>query len=312
MIQPLVQIIEPVAQYDGGKLIKENTMTIAAERRRSARLWMTIPLHMEELNSSGRTMEYEGRAVGLNRYGARIQIPRPLDKGQAVRVKSPMGRYQADFRVVESIASKGEKGGEYGVECVDENHNFWGIEFPKSDGPADARVLLECGICHNVALLPLTLSEVEALRSIGMVGLHCPTCSAVSPWRYAELRVPPDRAEAARSQEEGRPAWYSSVMEPIDRGHRRVYMQLPIGIRDARGNAEITRTENISKCGFCFASERKYLTGEIVMAVFPLDSMAMKTELPVRIAREMAIEGSDRKFYGATFEARTRCKPMAG
>ncbi|HEV2233809.1 MAG TPA: PilZ domain-containing protein [Terriglobia bacterium] len=281
-------------------------MTTAAERRRSARLWMTIPLRMEGLDSSGRAMEYDGRAIGLNRYGARIQIPRPLDKGQAVRVKSPMGRYEAEFRVVESIASKGENGGEYGVACVDENNNFWGIEFPNSDGPADARVLLECGICHNVALLPLTLSEVEALRSIGMVGLPCQTCAAVCPWRCAELSVPPHQAvEAARNRAEDRSAWFSSVMESVDRGHRRVYMQLPIGIRDSSGNAEITRTENISKCGFCFVSGRKYLTGEILMAVFPLDSIAKKTELPVRIVREQPIEGSDRKFYGATFEART-------
>lgn len=284
-----------------------------AERRRSDRLWMTIPLRMDALNSGGRTTEYEGRAISLNRYGARIQIPRPLDKGQAVRVKSPMGRYQAEFRVVEPIASMGEKCGEYGVECLDENNNFWGIEFPKSDGPADARVLLECGICHNVALRPLTLSEVEALRSIGMVGLPCQTCVAVSPWRYAELRVPPHRtAVAMRRPAEGRSNWTTSVMEPIERGHRRVYMQLPIGIRDASGNAEITRTENISKCGFCFASGRKYLPGEIVMAVFPLDSIAMKTQLPVRIVREQAIEGSDRKFYGATFEARGSSNPVAG
>jgi hypothetical protein len=281
-------------------------MTTASERRRSARLWMTIPLSVEGLDSGGRTMEYEGRAIGLNRYGARIQIPRSLDKGQAVRVKSPMGRCEAEFRVVEPIASRGEKGGEYGMECLNEKDNFWGIEFPKSEGAADATVLLECGICHSVALLPLTLSEVEALRSIGMVGIPCHTCAAVSPWRYAELRVPPHRGGAVRRSVEGQPDGISSVIEAIDRGHRRVYMQLPIGIRDARGNAEITRTENISKCGFCFASEKKYLPGEIVMAVFPLESMAMKTELPVRIVRELAIEGCDRKFYGATFEASSR------
>jgi hypothetical protein len=223
-----------------------------------------------------------------------------------------MGCHEAEFRVVEPIASAGEKGGEYGVECLDEKDNLWGIEFPTSDGAADARVLLECGICHNMALLPLTLSEVEALRSIGMVGMPCQTCVAVSPWRYAELRVPPLRAAApVRSSAEGRSNWITSVMEPIERGHRRVYMQLPIGIRDARGNAEITRTENISKCGFCFASERKYLSGEIVMAVFPLDPIARKTELPIRIVREQAIEGCDRKFYGATFEAHTSPKPAA-
>ena len=290
----------------------ENTMTSAAERRRSARLWMTIPLRVEGVDSSDRTRAYEGRAIGLNRYGARIQISQPLDKGQAIRLRSPMGCYDADFRVVGLIGEAGEKGGDYGMECLDQKDNFWGILFPVSDGAADARVLLECGICHSMALPPLTLAEVEALRAIGMVGAPCQNCVTVSPWKYAEWRMPPHRAaELEGSPAHGWPGGINTATGPLVRGHRRVYMQLPIGIRDGRGNVEMTRTENISKCGFCFVTERKYLRGEIVMGVFPLDSIAMKTELPVRIVREQAIEGSGRKFYGATFEARACTMPGA-
>lgn len=58
-------------------------MITAAERRRSARMWMTISLRVEGVDSSGRTIEYEGRAIeGCDRkfYGATFEArtcPKP-------------------------------------------------------------------------------------------------------------------------------------------------------------------------------------------------------------------------------------------
>jgi PilZ domain len=285
-----------------------------AERRRSDRLWLTIPLRFEDVDSKGETVELDGRAVSLSRHGARIQLHRTLDKGQEIRVKSPFGHREAGFRVVQPIVPPGEKDGEYGVECVDENENFWGIEFPtREEGEkADAKALLECRMCHGLALLPLTLTEVEALRSIGKVGKLCQTCGVDTPWRYAEGRVPPTQLTEAvlNAMEEEDPNWISTFMDPAGRSHRRIIMQVPLGVRDSRGSAEITRTENISKSGFCFTSDKRYLAGEIVMSVFPLDPVTKRTELPARIVRELAIEGSGRKFYGATFESRTSSEPL--
>jgi PilZ domain len=283
---------------------------ISSERRRSDRLWLTVPLRFESVDSNGVSVELDGRAVSLSRYGARIQYPLPLGKGQAVLVRSPIGHHEAQFRVVEPIVSPKEKDGEYGVECVNEKENFWGIDFPsRTEGEsADAKALLECRICHNMALVPLTLSEVEVLRSIGKVGMSCPHCKVETPWSYAEVRVRVHPSH--QDSHQGPKSWITSAIPPLERGHRRVYMQVPLGLRDSRGSAEITRTENISKCGFCFASEKKYLPGEIVMSVFPLDPVSQKTELPVRIVREQTIEGSGRRFYGATFEPQTSSKPL--
>src|SRR5579862_4989611 len=282
----------------------------AGERRRSDRLWLTVPLRFESVYSNGVSVELDGRALSLSRYGARIQYPLPLGKGQAVMVRSPIGRHEAEFRVVEPIVSSKEKDGEYGVECVDENENFWGIDFPtRVEGEqADAKALLECRVCHNMALVPLNLAEVEALRSNGKVGMSCTHCKTETPWSYAEVRV---RVKPLNKDTQAEPTnWIASSLPPLERGHRRVYMQVPLGLRDSRGSAEVTKTENISKCGFCFASEKKYLTGEIVMSVFPLDPVSQKTELPARIVREQNIEGSGRRFYGATFESQTSSKPL--
>ena len=76
---------------------------------------------------------------------------------------------------------------------------------------------------------------------------------------------------------------------------------MPFGVRDKQGSAEMARTENISSSGFCFISERTYQPGDNVLAVFPSDSLAPKTEWPAQIVRAQSIRGSDRKIYGAAY-----------
>lgn len=282
-------------------------MVTVDERRRSDRLWLTIPLRVEGVDSSGQAFEYEGRARALSRHGALIHIPRLLEEGQRVRLKSPMGHFESEFRVV-NCALAGDEGGEYGLECLDEDDNFWGIEFPSISETmvAEAAGLLECRICHRLALLSLTLSEVEALRTIGIVGKFCRSCAAISPWRHAEVRVPMNRGarELAADLGDPRSPWFVAAADPLERGHRRAYMQLPVSIRDSQGAVETSRTENVSRCGFCFVSERKYLPGEIVLVAWPCDSATEHIDLAARIVREEPIEGANRKLYGATFERR--------
>jgi hypothetical protein len=277
-----------------------------AERRRSDRLWLTFPLRIVGVDSKGQTFEYPGRAISLNRHGGRIQIPKRFDRGQPIRLRSPIGHYEGEFRVVETITGLGENSCECGVECLNHEYNFWGIEFPsEEDGALDAKGLLECGMCHTIALMPLAFLEIETLRTINMVGLDCPKCSEVTFWRYAEMRVPTFRErEPARSSMDRQASWITSITESVERGHRRVYMHMPLGISDCCGNSDLVRTENISDCGFCFSSEREYLRGEIVKAAFPIASMTQLTQMPARIVREQVIEGSPSKIYGATFEGR--------
>lgn len=262
------------------------------EKRRSDRLGVKVEVRVEGVDPNGEIVEYEGSAAGLNRHGARIKIPWPLDCGHPVRVRTTQRKSrQADFRLV-PIDSPKESVGDYGIESLNENENFWGIEFPDSGGKEgeDARVLLECGVCHSMALFPMSILEIDALRTIGMVGKPCRTCQAESPYRYADL-----------ISLEGESNWLVSSLRPSDRGHRRVYMQMPVEVRNARGESEIGRTENISKSGFCFTSEKTYFRGERVRAIFPFDPITKRTELGARIIRARSIAGTHRKFYGARF-----------
>ena len=280
-------------------------MSSQDERRRSERLWITLPLYVEGTDPTGQPFGCAGRVVNLSRHGARIQIPQTIMQEDLVRLSSLDGNVQADFRVVGVVAPNGSTP-EYGLELVDHAQDFWQIEFPPPENPESekSKVLLECKKCNTIALLPLTLSEVQAVRSMGWVGKLCPTCTKVSLWSYAKIGINQDQQPSQSQEPEQSPSsWISTAVDATGRNHRRVYVIMPLEVLDARGNLEATRTENISKCGFCFASDKDYQLGETITVIFENaeDSVSRKTELPATIVREQAILGTHRKLYGASY-----------
>ncbi len=269
----------------------------AIEKRRSDRLMLTIPLRAHGHDVQGQAFESSARTVDLNRYGARARVLHPLRAGQHVRLVNLVSQRGADFRVVRSLSSSPEKGGDYGMECLDDHENIWQIQFPSpTDGEAaDAKALLECGMCHTRALTYLSVGELEILRTAGVVAKRCQTCDADSPWKYAEMRTGMEGTADKRSL-------VASERTPQPRRHRRVCLQLPLGVRDSQGGAEVTRTENVSRGGFCFTSEKDYPGGPGVRVVFPGDAVSREIEIPVRIVWRQTIEGTNRKVYGVHCE----------
>ena len=289
-------------------------MTIATgERRRSDRIWLTIPLRAEVVDPSGRMVEHPGRAVNLSRHGGRIEMPQMIDRGQPIRLRSPLGRHLAEFRVVEAIPGYGENGCECGVECLNEEDNFWGIEFPSHvDDAVDAKVLLECGMCRTIALKPLSLAETQTLIANDNLTRHCAKCAGATLWWYAEIRVPWNRQPERQQSSIVRQArWITAITEFVERSHRRVHMQMALWIRGRYGDSDSVRTENVSKLGFSFSSEEKHFRGEIVTAAFPVASMTQQTPMPARIVHEQVLGGSTSRIYGARFEPQTRSKPLS-
>jgi hypothetical protein len=275
------------------------------EKRRSDRLMLTIPLTIQILESGRPAAEHEGRTVTLNRHGARILTAAMLRAGQTVRLVNLVGRHKADFRVVGPVSPLTEKGGEWGVECVDLNQNIWGIQFPPPAAEnGESKALLECRTCHTVALLPVSLVEVEVLETSGLIKRRCEACRAETLWGHAERQV----AMAAPAGEAAMIAEAASQLQAEAHGkdqrkHRRVALQLPVFVRDYYGGAEITRSENISKGGFCFVSEKTYHVGTGVMVVCPYNPGGQNIEVRARIVRCQPIEGTTRKIYGVRYDA---------
>ncbi len=280
---------------------------MSPERRRSDRVMLTIPLVIHGLDLTGSPFEENAHSVSLNRHGARIHVPRPLRVSQTLRLVNQVSRKDAEFRVVGPVAPLSDTGGEWAVEYLKPDDNIWGIQFPPvpEGKSSDSRALLECRKCHTVALLPVSLVEVEVLDTAGIISKSCENCKNPTPWGYAEKQVamggPP--AEAAMMAEAQAKA--DEVARGVNRrGHPRLCLQLPILIRDYYGGVEITKSENVSKGGFCFASEKDYFMGQGIVAVCPYSTSSENIEVRAKIVRRHEIKGMHRKLYGVRYESR--------
>ncbi len=278
------------------------------EKRRSDRLMLTVPLEVRGTDLRGKEFRDDARTVTLNRHGARIQIKRPLARGQVLLLTNLVGRRGTEFRVVGPLSPITERGGEWGVECCNPAENIWGIQFPPfADGnAAESNALLECRTCHTVVLMRLSLVEVEVLQTSGILSKDCPSCGKVAPWGYAEKQVAMGGpAEEAAMMAEAQATAREGASGIDQRKHRRVSLQLPALVRDYYGGAEITKTENVSKGGFCFASAKNYHVGEGVVVVCPYNSAGENIETRARIVRSRVVEGTNRKVYGVRYDAPT-------
>lgn len=276
---------------------------MANERRRSDRILLTVPLRVRGKDQVGVSFSEEARSIALNRHGARIQIARPLGVGQILRVHNQLSEREARFRVVGPVAPPTKQGGEWGIECLDSSINIWAIQFPPPAEGSEPRALLECRNCHTVALLPVSLVEVEVLDTAGLISRQCETCSKLSPWGHAEKQVamgaPAGEAEmlaAVQAQME------EAAKRADPRQHRRVYLQLPVRIRDYYGGVEITKTENVSKGGFAFSSDKNYYVGQGIAIICPYSSSGENIEVHARLVRRREVEGTERKLYGVRYD----------
>jgi hypothetical protein len=268
------------------------------ERRHSDRVMLTIPLNISGVDSHGRPFEAGARTISLNRNGLLIEAARPLHLGQVVRLTNQLGRRAAQFRVVGPVVPLLEGAGEWALEALEPDSNIWGIKFPPlAASEADAaRALLECRRCHAVILMRVSPMEAEVLATSGLLSKHCAACGRETPWGYAEKLI-------AMSVPAGEAEMFDAASQPSRRKHERVSLQLPILVRDFYGGAEITRSENISKGGLCFASDVVYHVGQGLRVVCPYDPSSPAIEVPARIVRNVSFQGRHRRLYGIRYES---------
>jgi hypothetical protein len=274
-----------------------------ANRRRSDRVQLTIPLRMKGTDAQGFPFEIPVHTTSLNRHGARIFSTRRLSSGQVLRLVNPLRKREAEFRVVGPVSPPQEHGGEWGVECCKLDANIWGINFPKEIEEGEAKALLECHMCHEVAIARLSLVEVDVLETSGILSKRCKQCDTNTPWGYPEkqlvMAAPPDEYAAPENAQGAAPPRRER------REHRRVHLQLPVRIRDYHGGVEVTKTEDVSKGGFCYISEKNYYAGEGMLTVCPYSPNGENIESSSMVVRCQLIPGSARKSYGVRYRTTT-------
>jgi hypothetical protein len=272
------------------------------ERRRTERLLITVPIRVQGVDRNGEKFSEDTRTLVVNRQGARIYLRRMVAAGSMLLITTLVGHRSGKFRVVGPTQPLSGEGGEWGVECQESNCDVWGIGFPPPSSAEDiCTALLECRRCHAVKLSQLSMVEHEVLGTSGLLVKECEACGRSTSWSYKEPSIPfpGDDAGAALSSPEG------LTEEPAGsnrRNHNRVALQLPIRVRSFYGTEELTRTENVSRGGLCFITDRNYEVGEVLLVTCPFEKGGHNIEVRGQVVRRREIQGSPRKIYGICYQ----------
>lgn len=271
-----------------------------SRKRRSDRLMFMIPVRAEGQTEAGEDFVCSGHAVAINRYGAYIRLERPVPVAHKIRLTNLGNNLRGEFRIVKNTESPaGEETG-FGVEAVGDYPSFWGIHFPvQARKPGESRGLLECQQCRLASLHPLTLDEIETLESGDTVKKSCASCRSKTAWKFA--------------MEEAHPGWQIPKTEPIISGGAArpsrggtdlptVFMQRPVSIRIATGEAEIVQTENLSKDEIRCTSKNKYEVNQVVTLEWENSGTGQRLQVQGRIRRRQTITGSPRVIYSIRYE----------
>ena len=269
-----------------------------ASRRRTERILLSIPIRVEGQSPRGEKFVENSRTVVINRHGARILLRHAIASGGALKIENLAAHRKADFRVVGPTGPADPGGGEWGVECTDEKSNIWGIEFPpQTEGAAQAMALLQCRVCNKESFLPISMIEHDVLSSSGLLSRDCSTCGRRTQWSYPDHTVV---ATAAGLDEVSGAAERASGVD--QRMFKRASLRLPIRIRDYYGGVDLTKSENVSKGGICFMSDKDYEVGAGILVTCPYNAAGHSIEVRARVVRRQVLSGNSQKIYGVQYE----------
>ena len=102
------------------------------EQRRSSRVFIRVPVHVEGRNSQGRQFREKSETVVVNAHGGLLYLNETVGAGMIIVLTNPMTQEQQECRVV-YMGDASTKGQRVGVEFLSPAPRFWGIEFPPED-----------------------------------------------------------------------------------------------------------------------------------------------------------------------------------
>ncbi|MHB8654076.1 MAG: hypothetical protein ACYDA9_09375 [Terriglobia bacterium] len=158
------------------------------ENRRTPRLAYGVPIRVYATDFKGRDFVEDSTTLAVNLHGAKIRLGRELIPDQEIRILSGKTGRDAIFRVVCRAGDTHDKSTFWGVECMNPDHNIWGISFPDLR-PRDqnaVRAMLQCPECRIRELLYLDEPILEKMERMGGLVRGCLSCGKTGQWK----RVP--------------------------------------------------------------------------------------------------------------------------
>lgn len=240
-----------------------------SKKRRSDRISVQLPIIISGVDVLGENFAESARTVVIARYGAKILCQRKLTPQLELNIRCLMTDEDSDARIVGRV-HEGPEGIYYGAELLDQDIDLWGMVFPpiEESETAIGRVLLECVRCHRRELIYLNEFEAEVLERSRSLWRDCRKCAEPSLWKETWLKA---NEEIPREVET--PATPPPLGAPRrtrdDRKHARLELQMEALIRDPQGWEEVVKTENVSRGGFRFTSQRHYAEEWLLEVALP-------------------------------------------
>jgi PilZ domain len=163
--------------------------------RRSGRLLKSVPILLMGSDADGRTFSEDTRTVILSLHGAGIVSNYKLIAEQELILRSKETNLEAEIRIVGEIGSEDGRY-TYGVAFLDDDLDFWKMDFPAPPSPAERplELLLECGSCGETLTLLNGDYEFDVCAIHGGLVRYCTECGFATVWKRPEAGGAPRMA----------------------------------------------------------------------------------------------------------------------
>jgi hypothetical protein len=229
-------------------------------QRRSDRLFCPMRIRVSGEDSFGRPFQEETLTVSINQHGGCITLAYQVSPGSQVRLHNLQNGRESAFRVVSETRRVFGDRAEWGVEVLEPEADFWGVQFVPPPGGPIPKVLIRCKECQGALLSPLHSAEHEILLYTGFISRHCAPCDATTRWQPAPDPILDELAARLRAEAE-------SGSERRVNPRRRLLMRLQV--RDSTGGTTEVQTLDVSKGGLSFLTRQPHQTGETLIFVLP-------------------------------------------
>lgn len=271
------------------------------KKRRSDRISVQLPIIVSGVDALGKDFVESARTIVIARYGAKILSQHKLAPQLEITIRCLMTDEESDARVVGQVGQDPE-GIYYGLELLNQEVDLWGVEFPPIEESATAigRVLLQCIRCQRRELVYLNEFDAEVLERSRSLWRHCKRCADTNLWKETWLRADEELPQ------EVEPA--VPVLPPPppkrtqnDRKHVRLELQMEACIRDPQGWEEVLVTENISRGGLRFRSQKHYGEGWMIEVALPYSHGGANIFSAARIKYVQQVPGEAEQVYGVAY-----------
>ena len=201
--------------------------------RRSGRLFKSVPILLIGSDAEGRVFSEETHTVVLSLHGAGIISNHKLLAEQEIILRSAETNREAEIRVVGEIGSE-DGHHTYGVAFLDDDLDFWEMDFPPPPSPAERplELVLACGSCGETVTLLNGDYEFDVCAIHGGLVRYCTECGFATVWKRREAgdvprsiapevgrKLGPPRREAVIVEDAGLEFEEEENVAPLFAGH---------------------------------------------------------------------------------------------